>query len=306
MTFKEWLANDDCTYFDINIEHGWRDRITKVKINDDFKLLYSQYVNDIHGMTQDKEFRFCGIYYNTDGLVYDPGFVISRSDVEISHIVGLFDERVRARIDKLVDNNVDNLPIHKITSESGAEQYEYYLRYQADEDARRAFFTDGYEKLECHCTYYDENPMATDKVFDYIRNPEAFIESAAREYIQKNGEKILISVLKAKAVNETLKAIEADKGNNIHLIKRICKAMRAEPLANTVKVTVEIDGVIHEFPYPHNSLCVDPLYSYKMWNTTKSEANRFRNIFKCSEFKPEEIVQITYRKNVLYSKEDVR
>ena len=304
MTFKEWLANDDCTYFDINIEYGWRDRITKVKISDDFKLLYSQHLYERGGVMQDEIFKFCGIYYNADGLVYDPGYVISRSDVEKSHIVGLFDERVKARIDKLVDNNADNLPVHKITSESEADRYENYLCYQVDADARRAFFAD--EKSEYHCMYYDENPMATDEIFDYIRNPEVFIESAAREYIQKNGEKILIAILKAKAVNEKLKAIEADKSNNIHLIKRICKAMRTEPLANTVKVTVEIDGVTHEFPYPHDSLCVDPLYSYKMWNTTKREANRFHDIFKCSEFKPEEIVQITYRKNVLYSKEDVR
>lgn len=306
MTFKEWLANDDCSYFDINIERGWRDRITKVKIDDDFKLLYSQYVIDRRGVMWDKQFKLCGIYYNTDGLVYDPGFVISKSDVEISHIVGLFDERIRERIDKLVDNNVDNLPIHKITSESGAEWYESYLRYQADTDARRAFFTDDYEKSEYHCTYYDENPMDTDKVFDYIRNPEVFIESAAREYIQENGEKILIAILKAKAVNEKLKAIEADKSNNIHLVKRICKAMRMEPSANTVKVTVEIDGATHEFPYPRDSLCVDPLHSYKMWNTTKREASRFHDIFKCSEFKPEDIVQITYRKNVLYSKEGLK
>ena len=306
MTFKEWLANDDCTYFDINIEHGWRDRITKVKINDDFKLLYSQYRNEKYGEMQDKRFEFCGIYYNADGLIYDPGFVISRSDVERSHIVGLFDEKVKARIDKLVDNNIDNLPVYEITDKHEKDWYENYLCYQVKSDARRAFFTDDYRQLEYHCTYYGENPMVTDKVFDYIRNPEAFIETVARDYIQKNGEKILAAILKAKAMNKELKAIEADKSNNIHLIKRICKAMRTEPLANTVKVTVEIDGATHEFPYSHDSLCVDPLHSYKMWNTTKREASRFHDIFKCSEFKPEEIVQITYRKNVLYSKEDIR
>lgn len=306
MTFKEWLANDDCTYFDINIEHGWRDRITKVKINDDFKLLYSQYVNDIHGMTQDKEFRFCGIYYNTDGLVYDPGFVISRSDVEISHIVGLFDERVKARIDKLVDNNVNNLPVCEITDKHEKDWFENYLRHQVKTDARNTFFLGDYKRLKYHCTYYNKNPMATDKIFDYIRNPEAFIDAAAREYIQKNGEKILVAILKTRALNEELKAIEADKNNNIHLIKRITEAMRAEPAASMVKVTVEIDGATHEFSYSHDSLCRDPLYSYKMWNTTKKEANRFHDIFKCSEFKPEEIVQITYRKNVLYSKEDIK
>ena len=277
-----------------------------MKINDDFKLLYSQYVNDIHGMTQDKEFRFCGIYYNTDGLVYDPGFVISRSDVEISHIVGLFDERVRARIDELVDNNIDNLPVREITDKHERDWFENYLRYQVKTDARNTFFLGDYKRLKYHCTYYGENPMATNKIFDYIRNPEAFIDAAAKEYIQKNGEKILVAILKTRALNEELEAIEADKSSNIHLIKRIAEAMRAEPAASMVKVTVEIDGATHEFSYSHDSLCRDPLYSYKMWNTTKKEANRFHDIFKCSEFKPEEIVQITYRKNVLYSKEDIK
>lgn len=306
MTFKEWLANDDCTYFDINIEHGWRDRITKVKINDDFKLLYSQYRNEKYGEMQDKRFEFCGIYYNADGLIYDPGYAISRSDAEKSHIVGLFNERIRARIDELVDNNIDNLPVCEITDKHEKDWFENYLRYQVKTDARNTFFLGDYKRLKYHCTYYDENPMVTDKIFDYIRNPEAFIDAAAREYIQKNGEKILIAILKTRALNEELEAIEVDKSSNIHLIKRITEAMRAEPAASMVKVTVEIDGATHEFSYSHDSLCRDPLNAYKMWNTTRKEASAFYDIFNCNEFKPEEIVCITYRKNVLYSKEDIK
>ena len=306
MTFKEWLTNDDCTYFDINIEHGWRDRITKVKVNDDFKLLYNQYRNEKYGEMQDKRFEFCGIYYNADGLIYDPRFAISKSDAEKSYAVGLFDERVRARIDELVDDNIDNLPVHEITDKREREWYENYLRYQVKTDARNTFFLSDYKQLKYHCTYYGENPMATDQVFDYIRNPEAFIDAAAKEYIQKNGEKILIAILKIRAQNEGLKAIAADKNNNIHLIKRISEAMRSEPAANTVKVTVEIGGATHEFSYSHDSLCRDPLDAYKMWNTTRKEADRFYDIFERTDFKPEEIIRITYRKNVLYSKEEIK
>lgn len=308
--FSDWLSSGSagpcciqgrrCNYILIRVEK-----------NADFEYLYCQeQYGGIRSISNEK-FEFAGIYCRKDGLLYDAGNDLTSiaEDPEplkarsAQSLRKRLEADVRAKVEAVIGNDRNNLQITELTSLSLIKNLEYAYQYHAAEDARKHYLSIvNYEHRAFSCNYVPAQ-WTEETLLSYIADPEGYIQEQVEHFITNNQENMLYDFLYHDAVWKEYQAILADTENPVHIIKKISAAM-AVTTAKMVNVTVLKNGTEFTFKTEASDLRRDCSYYYSTSNILAADRRKFKKLFgKSANYTPEEIVRITYAKNVLYEAE---
>lgn len=309
-TFTNWLASGDmgqCCFQ----EKGDTYIMIRVEKSPDFEYLFCQQRYNGKSLTRDSSFKYAGIYCRKDGLLYDMSYPFT--DMAESH-EGLRNRSeealwrqlkaaVREKVEAAIGNDRSNLIITEVTDSSLLNRLEYALKYSAKEQARKHFLdTVDFEPpvFQCH---YDPDRWTEDMLLSCILDPEGYADQEAADYIAANQENMLFDFLYNDAVLQEYQAILADTKNPVHIVKKIMAAMRTTS-AKTVNVTIFKEGVEFTFKTEATTLRGDCTSYYHSWNMVAADRREFEGLFgRNADYYPQEIVRITYARNVLYEAE---
>lgn len=141
-------------------------------------------------------------------------------------------------------------------------------------------------------------------LLEYIADPEGYAEKEAAGYLAENQEEILYDLLCSDYVRAEYQALLEDSDNPVHSIKRIIQAVSASN-AKTVNVTILKNGVEFTFKTETGPLCSDCTSEYSTWHIAAKDRKKFKELFgRHEEYRPEEIIRITYGRSVLYQREN--
>lgn len=304
---SSWLASGDagpCCFQ----EKGYHHVIIRVEKNADFEYLFCQRWYNKEGLVRDSTFKYAGIYCRKDGLLYDIQYNFS----DIAESPEAMKERssetlweklkaaVREKVEAAIGNDRTNLQVTEITEGRLASQLEYTLKYTAKETARRHYLdTVDFEPQAFSC-HYDPDHWKEDSLLSYIADPEGYAKQQAEGYIAENQENMLFDFLYNDAVLKEYRAILADTANPVHIIKKIKAAMETTS-AKTVNVTIRKEGTEFSFKTEASSLRGDCGSHYSSWSLVAADRRKFEQLFgRSADYTPEEILRITYARNVLY------
>lgn len=305
--FASWLASGDmgqCCFQ----EKGYSYIVIRVEKSPDFEYLFSQRRYDKEGLKRDSTFKYVGIYCRKDGLLYDaehdltsiaddPEPLKRRSAEALKECLKT---AVREKVEAAIGGDRNNLQISELTDSRLISNLDYVCRYSARETARRRYLdTVDFEPPVFSCCY---NPdiWKEDSLLAYILDPEGYAEKEAAAYMAENQENMLYDFLEKDAVIKEYRAILEDQGNLVHTVRKIMDAMRTTS-AKTVNVTVQKEGVEFTFKTEASALRGDCTSYYSTWPIAASDRRKFEQTFgRSANYRPEEILRITYARNVLY------
>ena len=305
--FTSWLASGDmgqCCFQ----EKGYSYIVIRVEKSPDFEYLFSQRWYDKEGLKRDSTFKYVGIYCRKDGLIYDAEYDLTSMEDDPEPLKGRSAEAlqkqlkaaVREKVEAAVGNDRGNLQITELTDSTLMSQLEYTRKHGAKETARRRYLdTVDFDPPAFACNY-EPDRWKEDSLLAYILDPEGYAEKEASAYMAQNQENMLHNFLYNDAVMQEYRAILEDKENPVHTVKKIMDAMRATP-AKTVNVTVLKEGVEFTFKTETATLRGDCTSYYSTWQIVAADRKKFEQTFgRSAEYRPGEILRITYARNVLY------
>lgn len=306
-TFKSWLASGDagpCCFE----EKRYNYTIIRVEKNADFEYLFCLRQYDKGSVVRGSSFNYAGIYCRKDGLVYDAEYALTSMEDDPEPLKGRSSEAlkeqlkaaVREKVEAAIGNDRANLQVRELTDSGLLSQLAYTCQYGAKETARRRYLdTVDFDPPAFACNY-EPDRWQEDSLLAYIADPEGYVERQAGEYIEENQETMLHNFLYNDAVLKEYQAILEDHGNPVHTIKKIMDAMRTTS-AKTVNVTIRKDGTEFTFKTEASSLRGDCGSHYNSWGLVAADRRKFEQLFgRGADYTPEEILCITYARNVLY------
>ena len=305
--FTSWLASGDIEQCCFQ-EKGDTYIMIRVEKAPDFEYLFCQQQDNGKGVTRNSSFKYAGIYCRKDGLLYDMQYPFtdvaeSREELRSRSEEALWRQLradVRKKGEEAIGNDRRNLTITKITDFDLLSKLDYALKYSAKEQARKRFLdTVDFEPpvFQCH---YDPDRWTEDMLLSCISDPEGYADKEAADYIAANQDDMLFDFLYHDAVVREYEAILADTGNPVHIVKKIMEAMRTTS-AKTVMVTVCKEGTEFTFKMEAAELRRDCTSNYHAWNIVAADRRKFEAMFGShTDFYPQEIIRITYARNVLY------
>lgn len=308
--FTSWLASGDtgqCCFQ----EKGDTYIMIRVEKSPEFEYLFCQRQNGKNGLTRDSSFKYAGIYCKKDGLLYDAQYPLTNMEDGGEELRNRSEEAlwrqlkaaVREKVESAIGNDRSNLTITEVTDSSLLNRLEYALKYSAKETARKHFLdTVDFEPPVFQCRY-DPDRWTEDMLLSCILDPESFADKEATDYIATNQEDMLFDFLYNDAVLREYQAILADTENPVHIVKKIMAAMRTTS-AKTVNVTIFKEGVEFTFKTEASALRGDCSSYYHSWSMVAADRREFEGLYgKSAEYYPQEIIRITYARNVLYEAE---
>lgn len=297
----------DFTYFFVCLE---RDEV--------LDILFSQriYRGDKTAVSlQLGELKYAGIYSKRDGKIYDAQDSLIESvsnpdelrSLSSNMLLKQLQEKVREKVEEKIGNDRRNLQITELSSARFKNQLENARDFNAEAVARLRYLDETPQPIEFRCNYtanYWKGELSEDDtMLAYIRNPAAFVEKEADEYIRENQEEILLSFLFGDLLQEKYDAILADAENPIHTVKKIVTAMRKIPLAKTVTLTVKKDSESLSFKANADCLREDCPYLYGLDSVKSEDLPSFRVAFGYfGHYSPKDVVRITYNRKVVYER----
>jgi len=206
--------------------------------------------------------------------------------------------RINQRVEDIIANDRNNLPIKKITGWQSSQDLEYYRDHGVKESVIRQLFSNQEPDSQFHSDYkLSELPETAFTA--YITDPELFVQTEAEQYIKNNQEKFLLQFLKTDALLAEYQALMQDTDNPIHRMKAITDAVKGCD-AKTVTVTVQKDGQELTFKAAANSLTGHRNY-YSTSEIPASDRREFERLFgRHTDYNAEDIVKITYGRNTIY------
>lgn len=251
------------------------------------------------------KFSFCGLYSSQNHILRladDPltDIVDGLTPEECMASERLLEQAVKAvnaRVEAIVADDRENLPVKEITS---APAQKYLRLYQEDVSTAEAAeqFVSG-EPVKVVCGNYSADHWTEEALVAYLTAPDAYIQAQAQKYIQENGENLLLEFLKYDAMSEKLRQIEANPDSPFHRMRDITQALRRCD-AKMVTVTVQKDGEQLTFKTAANSL-KGLKADYSTWDIPAPDRREFHRLFgEHTRYTAEDIIQITYNRAVIY------
>ncbi|MCB6415024.1 hypothetical protein LI221_08095 [Faecalimonas umbilicata] len=308
--FADWLASGDMGQCHFQVK-GDTYIMIRVEKSPDFEYLFCQQQYSKKSLTRESSFKYAGIYCRKDGLLYDmrhPFTDMAENPVELRNrseeaLWRQLKAAVRKKVEEAIGNDRSNLTISEVTDSSLLNRLEYALKYSVKETARKHFLdTVDFEPpvFKCH---YDPDRWTEDMLLSCILDPEGYADKEAADYIAANQEDMLSDFLYNDAVLREYQSILADTENPVHIVKKIMAAMRTTS-AKTVNVTIFKEGVEFTFKTEAAELRRDCTSYYSSWNMVASDRREFEGLYgRSAEYYPQEIIRITYARNVLYEAE---
>ena len=306
-TFTSWLASGDmgqCCFQ----EKGYGYIVIRVEKSPDFEYLFSQRRYDKEGMKRDSTFKYVGIYCRKDGLLYDVEHDLASIEDDPEPLQKRSAEAlreqlkaaVREKVEAAIGNDRNSLQVTELTNSELLSRLDYVYKHSAREAARKHYLdTVGFEP-PVFCCNYGPGQWKEDSLLAYILDPEGYAQKEAAAYMAENQENMLYDFLYRDAVLKEYRAILADTENPVHLIKKISAVMAATS-AKTVNVTIRKDGTEFTFKTEASSLRGDCGSHYNSYSLAAADRRKFAELFgRSADYTPEEILCITYARNVLY------
>lgn len=315
--FDEWLASDEYTSNRLNTMHGQAFQIIRVPRTDAFDYLYCI---GWFGNTEsflDKDYKYCGIYSRREGLLYDASYDLRelslcnsiRNDEDglrkrsRKRLLDRFITDVRSSVEKKIGNDRTKLTVTELQDGWQLSRLKDTLDYGAKTAARELYLKEEQVRMPEYRCSFSMDEWKEDMLLAYIDDPLSFVEKVSSDYIAEHQEKILHRFLVNDAVELELKALLADSSLPLHRIKKIIAAVKSVD-AKTVNLTIKKDSTVFTFKYDASRLAQDCGNSYYTYHMAASDRRLFKKQFgEHADFRPEEIVCITYGRKVLYQSE---
>ncbi len=307
--FQEWLKSDSYKHFIFDEGNVTNTTFIKVAKNDDFDYLFSQTFYSGSHIQRDDRLYFSGMYCKRDGQVYCAYNQLKRLIPEFEESKGQYAmaEEVQKyasnRINYIVLNNPETYSTLRPISEDAEKQLQYYNEKTVEGSANEHFFANIYADSLEYETDYQFKGWNEDNLLEYILSPEQFIEDEAQKYLEEHIDDILLNLRKLESLKEHLSEIENTTDSPLHRIKAISKAIE-ESGAQTAKVTIVKNGIEFTFKTATDTLKRNHA-SYSRWDIPAAERRVYEKLFKYDTYRPEEIKEIMYRGQSIYSAEPI-
>jgi len=300
--FMGWLAS---TYsgsfaYSVGTDHYTIIRVCK---NEDFDYLYAQRRYQEDGIERGRNFEYAGLYCKLDGLLYDDQYDLQAlTDDTIQSAEKLREQlkqAVRHTVERQISNDRRNLQISEISTELELKRLADYQKYTAAGDARKIYLADEHRGFFFHCGYSPKH-WTEDSLLTYILNPIQYVATEVEAYINNHQEDMLIYFLRMDAVAAEYTAILNNPLAPVHKVKRIMAAVNSST-AKTVTVTICKDGVEFTFKTEAREFRRDCNSTYGTWYIAAPDRRELERLFgRSADYRPEDILRITYARSVLY------
>ena len=305
--FANWLHSDDKGLLRLVLPRETY-LFLRAEKHPGFDYLYCQRQYGSDGLRRKDSFQYAGLYCAADGLIYDADYALTHMDDADKTLPARsyealrrqLQQDVRAMIEKRVGNGRGNLTVHELTDEKFLCALDAYRKYYAARDVRQRYLETGeLDSDGFHCRYVPEG-WTEDSFLSYIADPLAYAEREAERYWSENQEAMYLQFLEQDARDAEQAAIAENPQNPVHIVRQIMAVMNTSG-AKTVNVTVRKDGKELTFKTETGDLRRDCTGGYSHWHMIAADRRRFFECFgRNAEYKPEEILRITYGRSILY------
>lgn len=277
----------------------------RVPYDDDFDFIYYQDNYNGQRLTPTK-LDYGGIYNKLNGLLYDVQYPLSGNLDEIDSgkssidLMVDFEKDVRARVEELVDENIDSLKANPFVDEYNPQRLEAFKKNYAPSIAREMFLKGELcEDLRYRCEFSTDRKSTT-LMMRYLNYPTETVEEAAARYWLTRKDDILLELRKNEIIRDAYREIEANPNNPLYKQRAIIDAV-SKSGAKTVNVSIEKNGESYSFKYSAERFCRISNYQYSEWDMAAKDRPGFEELFgKYADFRPEDIASISYRGKTLY------
>ena len=303
--FQRWLSLGKIP---LTVYKGEKAAVMLVKLDKKpgVVYLYQTAVGKDNSISWDNRLTFCGVSDIKNQVLYlTEDTVRSLSDGQyplvtitcpskVKEICG----RLNLRVEEIIANDRNNLPLREITGEMTLRNLHYYQEYGAKEEAVRQFLDNKAPDGQFHSNYAMDGLKET-AFLAYIQDPKGFIQTEAERYIKANQEKFLLEFLKNDALLAEYQALTEATDNPIHRMKAITEAVKASG-GKTVTVTVQKEGQELTFKTEARSLTGYRSY-YSTYDIPASDRRKFEELFgRHTDYTAEDVIRITYGRNTIY------
>jgi len=295
--------------------------LVRVRKNENFDYLYTQrryyHISEKNcGIERREPFEYAGIYCRRDGLVYDGSHTLeslfddpeARTMHKAENLRNQLEFAVRKTVEAAIGNDRNNLHISELSTKYEIERLERYQSYEAAGKARKAYLGNDDDSEEFvlvfQCDYQPEQ-WTEDSLLAYILDPNSYVRSEARAYIDGHQEHMLSDFLANDMVMAAYKEIIDNPSNPVHYVKRIMRVMSVSS-AKTITVTIRKADTEFTFKTEAREFRSDCTSSYSNWNIVAADRKEFERLFGHDHYRPEDIVRIEYARSVLYEKDIIK
>lgn len=305
---SRWIENEGARYAIVQ-ENNERETFVKIPYDEDFDFIYHQRGYHENNLSRNQAFYYCGLYNKLDGMVYDLQDPLDGHLTEIDagkdiHMVGdEFKSAVCELIERIVDNNIENLRSLFFEDEKYQHRLDQFKEYYAENTVRQLFL-DGKtsEDVKFNCEYsvgrFEEAQMIR-----YLKYPTATVEEAATQYWQTHQDDMLLDMYMNEHIKDGLEKFEAKEDSIYHRQRNIIEAINKSG-AKTVGITIQREDETFSFRYPAFNLGSNTFAEYNVWDIPQKDRENLKNMFEeGSRFYPQEITAITFRGKTIYEAE---
>ena len=302
--FQRWLGLGTAP---LTVYQGEKAAATLLKLekNASVDYLYQTAAQD-NSVSWNNPVQFCGVYDRKSRTLYltkDVASLLAKGQFPFVAEAGpsMKDEitsAVNGRVESIIANDRNNLPIREITGWQASHDLEYYQNYGVKEDVIQQLFYDQEPDGRFH-SEYELNRLPETAFIAYITDPELFVQTEAEQHIKNNQERFLLQFLKNDALLAEYQVLMLDAGNPIHRMKAITDAVKGCS-AKTVTVTVQKDG--HELTFKTSAASLTGHRNYySTSDIPASDRREFERLFgRYADYNAEDVTRITYGRNTIY------
>lgn len=282
------------------------------RVNEKFAYLFADeyYYLDDNGQPKPicrEPLAYSGIYYYPDGKFYDMSaslrtcFPDDEEDLASRSMPALHEQltnRARNLVEKVVDNDKDNLSVKELTDPVLVSDFERCKKCSAEQFVHDAFVTGepSLDDLSYHCSLIVNGQYLQEQLCLYIDTPYNLIEKAAKYYFLNNQERILYELLSNEEKVKARDALLSDPAEIASLmkLKKIIEVAK-NTSAKNVTITIAREGL------KPITAKIQPVYlTQKSGVYSKYSLGADACKLTKNEFTYKDILEITYRGKTLY------
>ena len=313
--FEQWLKSDETTLeCQVNPQYNFHHYFLKLKKTENFFYVFVQKNYNESGLTTKGDISFAGTFHKSAQVFYDARNEMQgifgmeeypdeylKKDFELRVI-----DRIRESINSRIDDDRTNL---KITTEAEINdtrllhELKRYREFEAKADARKMFLQGKTaEDIKFDCNYFRQE-LSDDCFLAALSDEDAYCVIEADYYYDCSQEWMLTQFLKNDALKEKLQAIIDNPADEACAVRGIIAGVSSGDY-KTVNVTIVKDGKELTFKSEAGIFRKDCEGHYCTTRIAAPDRRAFEALYgRSADYKPNDIVMITYGGKTLYQKE---
>jgi len=297
---RNWLASGT-SHLRID-DAGRTNNFYRMQRDEQIDLIFCQSVPKGNKL-RTENLQYTAIYSKMGGQLYDSQIIGWDRYRSYQTDKDEFEKQVRQRISGIVNNSHYELTITDASQLQKADMKWKVENAWKDHNLHkvRGLFLDGKNPEDIpFIPLFSADQFTTDDYIEYIQDNGNVVERFSSRWFDENQEEMYAEFYVINAIKEELQRIRDDPHDPLHKIKSIMDAM-ANTDCKTVNVTTAIEGKELTFKTEASPLRRDCQSSYSSYNMPAQDKRRFEEAYgKYADYRPEDIVRITYGKKVLF------